>query len=353
MTERARLMYEYHTRARIAANPIPVCTGMPFFYWREKMHHIMSAVIMLAAGIFLVAKGGDRFVDAASWIARAAGIPAFIIGATIVSVATTLPEMTVSIMAALEGSTELAVGNAVGSVTANTGLILGIAFLFMHVTIRRNDYLVQSLLLIFSAAVICWGCQGGFLSIPAAILLIISFLIFVYRNLSAGRKHMHNHHEATEKVDTSGKNIARNLLCFLLGAAAILIGSRLMVDGGISLAQQLGIPERIIGVTIVAVGTSIPELVTTLAAIRKNEHDLSAGNIIGANILDLSLILPLCSLASGKPLPVAPSAITFDLPACLLITLIGILPLLIREKAGKVQGIFLLASYAAYLAVIL
>ena len=107
------------------------------------------------------------------------------------------------------------------------------------------------------------------------------------------------------------------------GAAAILIGSRLMVDGGIALAHQLGIPERIIGVTIVAVGTSIPELVTTLATIRKNEHDLSAGNIIGVNSLDLSLILPLCSLASGKPLPVAPSAIPFDLPACLLITLIA------------------------------
>lgn len=192
MTERARLMYEYHTRARMVANPIPVCTGMPFFYWRKKMHHIMSAVIMLAAGIFLVAKGGDRFVDAASWIARAAGIPAFIIGATIVSIATTLPEITVSVMAAMQGSTELAAGNAVGTVISNTGLILGIAFFFMNVTIRRSDYLVQSLLLIFSAAVIWWGCQNGFLSTPATILLMLFFFIFVYRNLSAGRRHRQN-----------------------------------------------------------------------------------------------------------------------------------------------------------------
>ena len=143
------------------------------------------------------------------------------------------------------------------------------------------------------------------------------------------------------------------MLGFFFGAAAILIGSRLMVFGGTPLAQLLGIPERIIGITVVAVGTSIPELVTTLTAIRKKEHDLSAGNIIGANILDLTLILPPCSLASGKPLPVAPSAITFDLPACLLIILIGILPLLIREKAGRIQGLLLLASYAAYLVVIL
>ena len=154
-------------------------------------------------------------------------------------------------------------------------------------------------------------------------------------------------------MDTARRNIIRNMLGFFFGAAAILIGSRLMVFGGTSLAQLLGIPERIIGITVVAVGTSIPELVTTLAAIRKNEHDLSAGNIIGANILDLTLILPLCSLASGNPLPVAPSAVTFDLPACLLITLIGILPLLIREKAGRIQGLLLLASYAAYLVVIL
>lgn len=317
------------------------------------MHHILSAAVLLIAGIFLVAKGGDRFVDSASWIARAAGIPAFIIGATIVSIATTLPEITVSVMAAMQGSTELAAGNAVGTVISNTGLILGIAFFFMNVTIRRSDYLVQSLLLIFSAAVIWWGCQNGFLSTPATILLMIFFFIFVYRNLSAGRRHRQNTRETREHMDTSRRNIIRNMLGFFFGAAAILIGSRLMVFGGTSLAQLLGIPERIIGITVVAVGTSIPELVTTLTAIRKKEHDLSAGNIIGANILDLTLILPPCSLASGKPLLVAPSAITFDLPACLLIILIGILPLLIREKAGRIQGLLLLASYAAYLVVIL
>lgn len=330
--------------------PFRYAQACRFFIGGNEMHHILSAAVLLVAGIFLVAKGGDRFVDSASWIARAAGIPAFIIGATIVSIATTLPEITVSVMAAMQGSTELAAGNAVGTVISNTGLILGIAFFFMNVTIRRSDYLVQSLLLIFSAAVIWWGCQNGFLSTPATLLLMLFFFIFVYRNLSAGRQHTR---ETREHMDTSRRNIIRNMLGFFFGAAAILIGSRLMVFGGTSLAQLLGIPERIIGITVVAVGTSIPELVTTLAAIRKNEHDLSAGNIIGANILDLTLILPLCSLASGNPLPVAPSAVTFDLPACLLITLIGILPLLIREKAGRIQGLLLLASYAAYLVVIL
>lgn len=333
--------------------PFRYAQACRFFIEGNEMHHILSAAVLLVAGIFLVAKGGDRFVDSASWIARAAGIPAFIIGATIVSIATTLPEITVSVMAAMQGSTELAAGNAVGTVISNTGLILGIAFFFMNVTIRRRDYLVQSLLLIFSAAVIWWGCQNGFLSTPATILLMLFFFIFVYRNLSAGRQHRQHTREIREHMDTSRRNIIRNMLGFFFGAAAILIGSRLMVFGGTSLAQLLGIPERIIGITVVAVGTSIPELVTTLAAIRKNEHDLSAGNIIGANILDLTLILPLCSLASGNPLPVAPSAVTFDLPACLLITLIGILPLLIREKAGRIQGLLLLASYAAYLVVIL
>lgn len=333
--------------------PFRYAKACRFFIGGNEMHHILSAAVLLVAGIFLVAKGGDRFVDSASWIARAAGIPAFIIGATIVSIATTLPEITVSVMAAMQGSTELAAGNAVGTVISNTGLILGIAFFFMNVTIRRRDYLVQSLLLIFSAAVIWWGCQNGFLSTPAPLLLMLFFFIFVYRNLSAGRQHRQHTRETREHMDTSRRNIIRNMLGFFFGTAAILIGSRLMVFGGTSLAQLLGIPERIIGITVVAVGTSIPELVTTLAAIRKNEHDLSAGNIIGANILDLTLILPLCSLASGKPLPVAPSAVTFDLPACLLITLIGILPLLIREKAERIQGLLLLASYAAYLVVIL
>ena len=216
--------------------PFRYAQACRFFIGGNEMHHILSAAVLLVAGIFLVAKGGDRFVDSASWIARAAGIPAFIIGATIVSIATTLPEITVSVMAAMQGSTELAAGNAVGTVISNTGLILGIAFFFMNVTIRRRDYLVQSLLLIFSAAVIWWGCQNGFLSTPATILLMLFFFIFVYRNLSAGRQHRQHTRETREHMDTSRRNIIRNMLGFFFGAAAILIGSRLMVFGGTSLA---------------------------------------------------------------------------------------------------------------------
>ncbi len=309
---------------------------------------ILLAVVLLVVGIVLVAKGGDYFVDAASWIAKAAGIPTFIIGATIVSIATTLPEMIVSVMASAQGSNELAVGNAVGSVTANTAMIMGIAFVFMHVVIKRKEYIVQSLILIVCSAIICIGSLKGELAIWASVLLIVAFLIFMGRNLADGKRHMANAKD-DDKEAITGKVIGKNVAMFIGGALGIVIGSRFLVNGGTSLAELLGVPERIIGVTIVAVGTSIPELVTTITAIRKKEHALSVGNIIGANILDLSLILPICSAVSGKPLPVSMSAVRMDLPICLAVTLIGLIPLLLREKADKWHGFCLLGVYVLYL----
>ena len=145
----------------------------------------------------------------------------------------------------------------------------------------------------------------------------------------------------------------KNLIFFVVGAAAIVIGSQLMVDNGGELALRLGVPERVVAVTLIAVGTSLPELVTTITAIVKKESALSVGNIIGANIIDLSLILPICSLVSGEALPVSAQSIAVDLPACLLVTLLAIVPLILREKAAKWQGALLLAAYVVYLVLVL
>ena len=153
-----------------------------------------------------------------------------------------------------------------------------------------------------------------------------------------------------EKEEQADKNdIAKNILFFIIGAAAIVIGSRLMVNHGSEIAMILGVPERIIAVTLVAVGTSLPELVTTITAIAKKESALSIGNIIGANIIDLSLILPICSLVSGKPLPVIGNCLTIDIPASLIVTLVATLPLLVKQKSSKLLGILLLILYGVYL----
>jgi cation:H+ antiporter len=303
------------------------------------------AVLVFLAGVVLVVKGGDLFVDAASWIARAAHIPPFIVGATIVSFATTLPELIVSVMASLEGKNDMAVGNAVGSVTANTGLILAIALIFMTVVAPRARYWRQCVLLIAAAGVLWLGSLQGTMAAWANVALFVVFVGFMALNVMDAKDEPG---ENEPVVETSG-SFPKHIGLFLVGAAMIVLGSELLINGGSSLAEALGVPERVIAVTMVAIGTSLPELVTTLTAIRKKEANLSVGNIIGANIIDLTLILPICSLVSGKPLPVAAASIRYDLPACLLVTLVALVPMLWKEKASKAQGILLLVIYAVYL----
>jgi cation:H+ antiporter len=307
------------------------------------------AITSLVAGIILVAKGGDFFVDAASWMAKAAGIPTFIVGATIVSLATTLPEIIVSVMAAVEGKTEMAIGNAVGSVTANTAMIMAIAFVFMKITIVLKDYLVQCILLILTSGILILGCLNDVLSTWAAIVLITIFVIHMIVNVRLAKRHSAASKEREAEVPKDRKTVIINIIKFVGGAAGIVVGSRFLVDGGSDLAALLGVPERIVAVTVVAIGTSIPELVTTITAIKKKEYGLSVGNIVGANIIDLSLILPLCSLVSGENLPVSPQGAHIDMPVCLGVTVLAIVPLLIRRKASRVQGIILLAAYVTYL----
>lgn len=306
---------------------------------------LLIPVITFVIGVILVVKGGDLFVDAASWIAKAAKIPAFVIGATIVSIATTLPEMIVSCIAADQGKIDMAIGNAVGSVSANTGLIMAIALLFMHVVARRKDFLWQCLILISSVIVLWVGSLSGYLSEWASLLLVLLFVICMVLNLNHARRS----NEISEPMLITKKTTIKHIGIFVLGAFGIVLGSRFLVDGGSELAYFFHVPERIIAVTLVAIGTSLPELVTTLTAIRKKQSDLSIGNIIGANIIDISLILPLCSLINKNPIPVSNLSLTLDIPFCLLLILIALIPLILREKSTKFQGILMLATYGFYL----
>ena len=305
---------------------------------------IVIASLLFALSIVLVVKGGDVFVNAASWIAKALNIPTFIIGATIVSLATTMPEMIVSVIAAHEGKTDMAIGNAVGSVTANTALIMGVAMVAMYISCSRKKYLKQILLLIAAASTLFISCQKEKLSITGSIVLAVIFVLFMIQNVISAKSEKN---ESADYVAVNKSKLLKNIGLFILGALAIVVGSRLMVDNGSKIAVWLNVPERIIAVTLVAVGTSLPELVTTITAIAKKESGLSIGNIIGANIIDLSLILPACSLVSGERLPFPQ---TIDLPVCLGVTLIATVPLIFRQKASKIQGVTLLVCYSVYIA---
>lgn len=314
-------------------------------------------ILLFVLGLALVVKGGDFFVDASVWIAKAMRIPTFIIGATIVSLATTMPEMLVSAIGAAQGDTagiEMAIGNAVGSVTANTAMILAISMVCLKINCPRKQYIKQCCILVGTGVVIMIASLLGgesdghpySLHIAGSIVLVCMFAYFMFENIREARAVPER---KEEKEPIAKKDLWIHILLFVLGTAGIVGGSRLMVDYGEKIAQELGVPDRIIAVTLVAVGTSLPELVTTITAIVKKEAALSIGNIIGANIIDMSLILPICSLISGKALPVPKESLIFDIPICIVITLIAVVPMLIRQKTSKAQGIALLTVYAGYL----
>ena len=293
--------------------------------------NLFTVLLLFAAGLIFIIKGGDWFVDAATWIAEAFGIPKFIVGATVVSFATTLPEMLVSVFAALEGNADIAVGNAVGSVTANTGLIMCLSLVCMPCLMTRRQFGFKASLLLATIAVLFAFTRNGQLSVAQSFVILLFFAAFLAENLMAGKRE-HGAENAENRPQMTGKALACNLLGFVLGAATIVLGAQLLIDNGSALAKMIGVPDSIIAATMIAIGTSLPELVTTLTAIRKKESSLSVGNIIGANIMDLTLIMPLCSLIQGRAMLVERQGMLLDIPACLIVTAAALVPALISGR---------------------
>ena len=309
-------------------------------------------VLLFAAGLVCIIKGGDLFVDAAGWIAEASGIPKFIIGATIVSFATTLPEMLVSVFAALEGNADIAEGNAVGSVTANTGLIMCLSLVCMTCLMERRQFGVKACLLLAAILSLFGFTRDGRLSVAEGLLVLVIFAGFLAESLISARREQGTERKAEgERLAVSGKTVAGNIVKFVLGAAGIVLGAQLLIDNGSAIAALLGVPDAIVAATMIAIGTSLPELVTTLTAIRKKESSLSVGNIIGANIMDLTLILPLCSLILGKPLPVQSQGMLLDIPACFIICAAVLVPALWKGKFQRWMGFLAGGLYIVYLTV--
>lgn len=320
---------------------------------------IWLVVLLFALGIVLIVKGGDFFVDASIWMAEVSGLPHFLIGATVVSIATTLPELIVSLMAANQGKVDMAAGNAIGSVTANVAMILGISIVCIPAITKRGIMAVRMILMVAAISLLWFYSRGGELSIGASFLLLLMFVIFMTENIRSGArtKKQKKIEKEKEHRKIDKKEIIVNVCKFILGAVGIVWGADLLVDNGSLIANAIGeaanvdplVMEGIVSVTIIAIGTSLPELVTTITAIRKKQSALSIGNIIGANVIDLTIILPLCAVVSGKPLPVSNTMITLDMPMCFLACLIVVIPALITEKISRWQGVTLLTLYVGYL----
>jgi len=321
--------------------------------------HILIAVILMGVGFALTIKGGDWFVDAAIWVAEVTNIPKILIGATIVALCTTLPELLVSTFAVASGTPDMGVGNAVGSIICNTSLILGISITFLPSIVSRKTFWVKAAFLFFAMmllAIFAFNLNISWIEGSALVVLLIFYFFINVRSAMDAR----NGKEIHESVDTTKKTVTRNLLKFLVGVVFIIIGARLLVNNGVIIARALGVSDQVIGLTVVALGTSLPELITTVSAVLKREFTLSIGNILGANILNILMIISTCSIMTDDGLFITmqdvpffknplPQALYVDLPVAFAMSLIVIVPALITGRFKRWQGITLLGCYVLYI----
>ena len=310
-------------------------------------------VLLFIVGLLCLIKGGDWFVDGATGIARKFHLPELLIGATVVSIGTTLPEVMVSTTSALTGHGEIAYGNAIGSVICNTALIAALTVAIRPGTVNKKT-LRTPVLFFFTAAVIYAGVAyfTGYFSRPVGVVLLLIFVAYMIVTV----RQMKNNPEQAEEVEAEEEEnpIGKNIGLLVIGAVLIAVGANLLVENGTLIAQALGVPESVIALTFVALGTSLPELVTAITSLAKGHGALSLGNVIGANLFNLVLVcgvsvtLAPFSIPGESMLFGHPASLVLDLPVMFAVMLILTVPALIRGKLSRMQGILLLAVYAAF-----
>ena len=308
---------------------------------------MLIPVLLFIVGLLCLIKGGDWFVDGATGIARRFHVPELLIGATVVSIGTTLPEVMVSTTSAFTGHGEIAYGNAIGSIICNASLIAALTIAVKPGKVDPKS-LRTPVLFFFVAAAFYAGVAytTGYFSRPVGLILLAMFVAYIICNVMAMKNAPAPEEEEEPEENAS---FAKELGLLAVGAVLIAVGANLLVDNGTLIAQALGVPESVIALTFVALGTSLPELVTTITAIRKKQSSLSVGNIIGANIMDLTLIMPLCALILGKPLPVERQGMLLDIPACLVVCAGALIPALAQGRFKRWVGFFIGGLYIVYL----
>ncbi|MDR0475963.1 MAG: calcium/sodium antiporter [Treponema sp.] len=306
---------------------------------------IFFAAVLFFAGTILIIKGGDIFIDAASWVSDVTGISRAVIGATIVSLATTSPEYFVSLIATIKGHNDLSIGNAVGSLTANIGIAFALLAIFTPGIIKDKLFGVKSIIMTVSTIILLLFCLNGTLSVIEGFVLLLLFGVSTFINI----RYSKDSEDDRKNKQTNPRDITVNVIKFIGGAAAIVYGSNLIVDNAQVIASAMGVSEAVIGLTVVAIGTSLPEVVTSIAAIIKKQNALSIGNIIGANILDATLILSTGAFISSGNLTVSQSTVKTDLPVSILLMVMSTVPTVIGKKIYRWQGIMIAVVYAAYL----
>lgn len=315
---------------------------------------MLIPVLLFLLGLVLLIKGGDWFVDGATGIAERFHVPELIIGATVVSIGTTLPEVMVSATSAVSGHGEIAYGNAIGSIICNTALIAAITVAVRPCAVDKNALKMPVLFFFLSAAVYCvTAYTTGYFSRSLGVILLAIWVLYIVLTVRQGMKKPAGNvpqEEASEELSPMWKSV----LLLVVGAALIAIGANLLVDNGTLIAQALGVPESVIALTFVALGTSLPELVTAITSLVKGHGALSLGNVIGANIFNLvlvsgvSTVLAPFQIPQSKTLGGMNASLVLDIPLMLAVMALLTLPALKKGKLYRFQGIILLVVYAAF-----
>lgn len=319
-------------------------------------------ILFLIIGFVLIIKGGDLFVDSAIWLAKRTGIPNIVIGATIVSIGTTIPEVLVSVISVIKGLShpeqlqafsEIAINNSVGSMLCNIALILAFVLVIKPPKTEGRSFVEKAIaLLLILGLLIVFVMTGNTLSVVEGVILLILFFAFMYLNYNDAKrdliKNKDSCHVSDAREEAKKQNSFTMIALFVVGAAAIAIGAYLLVDNGEKMAKMLGVPAQIIGVTVLAIGTSLPELITSITALRKGNCEMGLGNIIGANVINSTLLLGLVAVISGIGIPVDTFTRTYSFWILLAITLVLCIPAIIKSKTMKWQGWVLLAMYLGF-----
>ena len=308
----------------------------------------LLAIIQLIAGFVLLYFGGDWLVNGGVALARRFRISSLVIGMTIVAFGTSAPELLVSMMSSIKGSAGIAMGNVIGSNIANIGLILGLTAMLCPIPTQNRKVSANGLVMILASVLVLVFSLNNGLSRAEGIILFAGIILFTVISIRLGRT---SNEEFEPAADGQGKqmSVLAALLLIVLSCAMLAFGADFMVDGATSVAKALGVSDKVIGLTIVALGTSLPELAASVAAALKKEMDISIGNIIGSNIFNLMCVLGLS--ASIRPIPFDYMQYRMDFIIMMAFSaglIILIQPWKAQGRLGRISGIIMFAAYAIY-----
>ena len=327
--------------------------------------------VLIIIGFILLIKASDYFVDASTNIAKIFKVSEIIIGATIVSIGTTLPETMVSATSAFKGHGDIAYGNAIGSIICNTALISALSLIFAPGIINKKDLAtpVRFFFSSFALYAICAYFFGGF-SRVAGILLVSIFVVYVFYIICLNKQDKSIdetiiinqtknevviiEHENNIDIDKTNK-IIKSILIIIVTAIIIAFASNLLVDNGILIARKFGVPESVIGITMIALGTSLPELSTAITSLIKGHSNLSIGNIVGANFVNIVLVTGIAAIVGPFKIPNSKiinginASLLVDVPTAFIVMLILCIPSIINGKTKRWQGITLISIYIIFL----